>query len=566
MPDKTPKSNQIVVNDHVWFVLALGLALFLRLLRLGEIPLSDDEARWALQALEVSSGLRPEMGANPAYVLFTALVFFLFHAGDFTARLIPALAGSLLVLAPALFAEKIGRRAAVVLAFLLAIEPGLLAISRLAGSPILAVTAVVFSVGFWQAGRKGLSGAFAGLALLSGPAAWLGGVALGIAWLLANLVRGSGLSVSLDRQAWQPFGIGLVAAYLLAGSLFLFAPGGLGAGMLALPEFFAGWLAVSGTSMVTLLLALPSYALLGLVFGLIGLVRGWFEGHKAVPVLAFWFLAGLLVVLGYPSRQVADLAWVLLPLYALAAIEIDRYIRPVQGGLWETLGMLVLSLSLLFFAGLNFMTIANIPLDDTSLSLRWVAFLGSFVILVLSAVLVGLGWSVQSSLQGTAWGLLAALLVYTFSVGTGAAQLRTHRTVQMWPSGPQTAQADVLLNQMGGLARWKVGVPGGLDVQVVSINSPALRWALRDWTLTESSALPADVSPAFLLTPASLPTPELEAGYRGTDLVWRRSPGWDTAIPLDWMRWFAVREINQSEEVIILWVRNDIFIDTQNLP
>ncbi len=564
MPEKT--STTQFSNERILLALAFGLALALRLLRLGEMPLSDEEAGWALQALDVSQGLRPEIGHNPAYVLLTALAFFFFQASDFTARLIPALAGSLLVLAPLFFTDQLGRRAAVVLAFLLAVEPGLLALSRQAGGLMLALTTAVFALGFWKAGRREWAGALTGLALLSGPFLWAGLLIGLLAVLLSNLVQGRSFRIRTDRESWQPFGIALVATYLFLGSLFLFAPGGLGAGLLALPSYLVGWVSFSDVSMMTLLAALPAYAMLALVFGLIGMVRGLLVQDKVVTAVSIFLLSALVVTLGYPSRQVGDLAWVLLPLWALAAIEIEKYIRPAQDGFWETMGMFALSTAMLFFAGLNFMTIANIPLDDTSLTLRWLAFFGAIALLLISAVLVAGGWSIQIAVQGTAWGFLVVLLVYTLAVGTGAAQLRTHTTVSMWPRGPQVVQPRLLEQHLGELARWKVGVPGGLDVRMVAVNSPAMRWALRDWDVTESSAPSTDSSPAFVITPVNYPTLELEAGYRGTDLVWRRYASWEAALPIDWLRWFALRELPQVDEQVILWVRTDIFVDSQNNP
>ena len=60
--------------EYGLYALAFGLALTIRLLRLGELPLGDDEARWALQALDLAKGLRPVMGPQPAYVVLTGLV------------------------------------------------------------------------------------------------------------------------------------------------------------------------------------------------------------------------------------------------------------------------------------------------------------------------------------------------------------------------------------------------------------------------------------------------------------------------------------------------------------
>ena len=87
--------------EHIFFLLALLLAVCLRLYRLGATPLSDAEARWALQALEVagsSSTNGPNasinLGPQPGYVLITGFLFSMFQSSNFLARLLPALAES----------------------------------------------------------------------------------------------------------------------------------------------------------------------------------------------------------------------------------------------------------------------------------------------------------------------------------------------------------------------------------------------------------------------------------------------------------------------------------------
>ena len=91
--------SQKLTLEIVLYSLAFLLALFLRLLNLGAAPLSDQEAGWALQALQIA---RPETaaasqgsGAQPAYVILTGLTFIFLGANDFLARFWPALAGAL---------------------------------------------------------------------------------------------------------------------------------------------------------------------------------------------------------------------------------------------------------------------------------------------------------------------------------------------------------------------------------------------------------------------------------------------------------------------------------------
>ena len=156
--------------------LALALGLGLRLYHLGAAPLTDAEPTLALQALDLFRGGQPLLGAQPAYILLTGLSFTLFTASAFLARLLPALAGSLLVLLPGLLRPLLGeaprlRWSGLVLAFGLALDPGLLAESRLAGGSCLPWLLGCWHWLYFPARRRLIwAGISAGLALLSGPA------------------------------------------------------------------------------------------------------------------------------------------------------------------------------------------------------------------------------------------------------------------------------------------------------------------------------------------------------------------------------------------------------------
>jgi predicted membrane-bound mannosyltransferase len=179
-------------RETTLYALALVVGLAVRFAALGAAPLNDLEANRALQALGTASGARPALGSQPAYVLLTSIVFFVYGgATDALARLIPALAGSALVLVPALFKERLKPRPATILAFAIALEPGLVALSRQAGSSILIITFTLAAWGFWEKRRTGLAGVCAGLALLSGSALWVGLLGFVLAWAI-----------------WQPFARG----------------------------------------------------------------------------------------------------------------------------------------------------------------------------------------------------------------------------------------------------------------------------------------------------------------------------------------------------------------------
>src|SRR5215211_1848099 len=170
-------------NEGWLYGLAFLIALGLRLIQLGASPLTDSEGALAMQAFRISLGQNPLLESQPAYVLLTSILFAVIESTNFLGRLIPALAGSALIFAPFFFREKLKPRPALILAFLFAIDPGLVALSRLASGTILAVTFVLFAWAMWTHRRLIPAGILAGLAFLSGTSLWAGLLTLALTWL-----------------------------------------------------------------------------------------------------------------------------------------------------------------------------------------------------------------------------------------------------------------------------------------------------------------------------------------------------------------------------------------------
>ena len=184
-------------HETILYLLAFLLALGLRFARLGELPLTDSEARLALDALSISQGGSPALSSHVAYTNLTAVLFFIFGSFNFLARFWPALAGSALVFVPLVFREQVRPRPALILAFFFAIDPAFVALSRQAGGPILTVVTSLLAAGFWFRRQPRLAGIFLALALLSGPALWPGLLGLLLAWMLSRFTY-TGKQVDTD--------------------------------------------------------------------------------------------------------------------------------------------------------------------------------------------------------------------------------------------------------------------------------------------------------------------------------------------------------------------------------
>ncbi len=455
-----------------------------------------------------------------------------------------------------------------ILAFLLALDPGLVAISRQAGSPILAVTFLLFAWGFWERRRPGWAGVFAGLALLSGTWLWSGLLALAVTWAIRQVLEGRQKTESetaparRDRSEWLTglwFALGTI---ILAGTLFFVSPNGLSAWLSAIPEYFQGWVQPSGVTAGLLLFSLVAYQPLGLVLAIIISVRGWIQGSRRVMSLSLWMLVALLLALFYPARQVADLAWMLVPLWSLAALELTRNLNVLPEERREVLGVAGLSILILVFIWFDFLGLIQAGGSPDQVTLRTWLMVGSFFLLVVSILLVAVGWSIRVARLGAVLGLTAVLGVYSFGALLGAAGLRVvPDAVEMWSPDRAIPQAGLLLTTVDQMSDWSNNNINSQPVTIAGINSPALVWLLHDRTENVVSELDISTSPPIVIT-TDQANPALAAGYRGQSFVWRQAPQWGQANFSDLVDWISFHQIPVTPENIIVWVRSDLFIDS----
>jgi hypothetical protein len=550
------------------FLIALGLSL----IQLGANPLTDSESQLALQALHIAQGKETILGPQPAYILFTSLLFFATESTNFMARFVPALVGSLTVFIPYFFREKLKPRPALILAFLLAFDPALVALSRQASGTILALTFLFFAWGMWKNGYAIPAGVFAGLALLSGPSIWSGLLMLGIA---AIFLQGMKNRTAQDTpHEIRNTIIALITTIVLAGTLFLTTPNGLSAWLSSLPAYLNGWIAPSVFTPGLTLLAFVSYEALGIFLVVFALIRG-FRLHSVRYVkLSIWLGVALLVAVFY--RQTSELAWVVVPLLILAAGELSRsfdiYVdERVEIGI--VAGAILILLIFIWFnvasIGLNpyeQFTSTTLPLFGRTIELpfgaHYMVMFGAMLILVVCIGLVALGWSARTARLGTTWSFSIFLGIYAIASAWGASGMRTPNGVELWQPDQPPAHAGLLASSADEISLVSLGHRDSQPVTLIGIDSPALEWALRNHNVETVSALDPLNAPPIVVTPM-MDELGLPSAYRGQDFIWRQPPLWDAIQLPDWIRWLVYRQLPRDTETIILWARDDLFPDAR---
>ena len=576
------------------YPIAFLLAVALRFIQLGALPLTDIEANWALQALALARGEKILLGAQPGYILFTSLPFYLFESTNFLARFVPAFAGSFLVFLPYFLhksphpnlppegegtvlsplgeerRERARERVALIAAFLLAMAPGLVAVSRQANGTMLTITFGAFAWVLWQKGKIRWAGIFAGVALLGGAKVWMGLLGIGLTWTLAqNLLpaedveeeQASQNHARIDHTDLKVAAIFMGGTILLVGTQLFLSPNGLSAWFASLADYLSGWRYASGVPILRALGGLFAYYPLALFFGSISIWRAFRENNRTDLALSLWSAVALVLALIYPARQVGDLIWATLPLWILSAKELNRHLHAPEFDRNETLGVFALTVILLIFSWLNLASAGILPGNVQITSQHQFLLAGSIALLILSLALIAFGWSVEVATLGGIWGITFGLTIYTLGTAWGASGLRTQKGVEIWDNAPRVSQAGLLLQTVEDISTWSHGNAQILPITISGVNSPALSWVLRNYTVTEVVALDPTTAPELVITKQTDGV-GLASAYRGQDFTWREEPDWElmNSIP----KWLVLREVPMTSEKIILWARNDLFFDSQN--
>ncbi|MGH7913445.1 MAG: hypothetical protein ACREPW_02180, partial [Candidatus Binataceae bacterium] len=200
----------VVTVEHLGWATVGVLAIASRLVMLGARPLNSTEAGHALGELALTRG-GLAAGAHLSWIhLLEAAVFAALGAGDFSARMVFALTGLLLIAAALAMRRQLGRAGTLAFAALLVLSPSVAYFSRAADSVVPALAFAVLALALFlelvdKPGRliaAGL-GAAIGLGLASGGAALVTAmfmlVALGIVGLIQAL---AGARMRLQVRVW----------------------------------------------------------------------------------------------------------------------------------------------------------------------------------------------------------------------------------------------------------------------------------------------------------------------------------------------------------------------------
>ncbi len=576
------RSTQPVIT-LLWVVLGLAAGA-LRLTGLGAAPLSAAEATLALAAYRAAHAIGtpaalslPASGYSPLLLHANIILFALFDSSDGLARLLPALAGTFLVLTPRLLRRFLGEWGALGMALFLALSPTFLLASRTLDPTTCAALGVMLLLGGvarFATTRETrfvtLSGGALALALTAGAEAW--GLLLGPLLALAGSLRAWRTALQWARPLVRP----LVARFLAALGLgLLVMGGGLGLhlpGLAAIGDQFLAWLALlhpfGPSSSPSPALLLPAYEPLLLLAGLAGLATA--TGRRRGPslLLALWAAVGGAQLALMPGAKPTDLAWVLLPLAGLGGLAAERLVRSLQThGQWLNEGLhLPISLALWVHCGLNLAGYARNgdPIDQMLVGLT---LLLQLLLTAVFGFAVSAPQPEETSTQAARRGLATAmragglslgtvLLFTTFSAAWGLTHLRPTDPRELLAQGATAMEVRTLTAVTEQVAVLNTGLETGLPVTFVGEPDPAVAWALRQFDQQVVSSPSAAQQPPLLLTPPQ-PSPP---GYFGESFTLHRAwlPHWSGPETARWLLYRETITPPVTTDQVILWVRTDL--------
>jgi len=568
--------------------LGLGLlALMLRLYGLGRRPMQPQEARQALAAWQLLQGQSAETGGcSPLILTANFALFALLGANDVSARLLPALLGTLLVLLPYGLRRWLGREGALLVAALLALSPLALFNARyLSGTTAVATSALLLLIGLahWVEDRRPgtihlAAGGLAGL-LLAGPGAYTVllilasfGLLLGLTnrrLRLDELVRSPqsivrGLKSAVRSQIadlglrTEDWGLSLALIMGLIATAFLLNPSGLQALLDLLPAWGRGFMTVSdGLPWLQYLALLPLYDPLLLAFGLAGLVLAWRERDLLGLFLSYWALAALVLTSLMTGRGAGDALLVALPLALLAGRFLGQHLPEwVGGATWGQEGFFVaLACGLVVYAGLQ------LSFFSLSGDAAYLQIIGVVMLLIVGLFAsIGRWLGREAACRGVGLFLLLILGLVTLSTGINLNFVHLGDPHELALAAPISLQVRTLLSDVARLsAQWAID-ERAVEVALHRDLALPLAWYLRDYpNLKVVESLAPTVDSTAVIAPVAEDNPSLGGPYGGQDYLLRSWWVPATLRGADWGKWLLRRQASTppQEERVILWVRQE---------
>jgi len=553
--EKLVEKNQSV---FVWFLLAFLVGLGLRLWRLSDMCFTLAEAQMAQGAWQMAMGDASGLPGDISYAGLSAFLFFLFEPSYLFARLMPVLLGSSLILIPWFWRDVLGKQAALVLAFGLAIDPLLLSFSRQIVTPIFVLAGLAWAVTALKNKRPVLAGSMLSLAFLGGYTFWV--VALvGVVVFLVGRKHGQLEFASHSYKSktfLMPFLRSFFVSLVLVCSGFLLCSqglGGIGAGLVEFVQLFGAKYEIALYQPIMVALAYSILPLFFAVWALIDDLRNH-QSLKNLPFLIGWLLSVLLsVLLGRRDLGMLVFAAVFAWLAAAGRIAYILEQRSERQGI--VLAVTLFQIVILGYIQMVSGRLVSSTANSQDLQFALLAVLAGVLLLVISTIHVGIGWSREVGRQALQNSLLIMLIFLTVGLSLRSIRSQQESTTLSLLAGPI-----VLPNNDIEEAVAEIDWEGRADRTEISYDLGNLEqgfpWFFRQQVNWKSAK--TNVQADLMLSENETDFSAADA-YRGRNIVLFRTIDTNVVKPVDFVKILLGEPLPFVSQNGILWVRLNLF-------
>ncbi len=545
-------------GQFTWFLLAFLLGFGLRLWGLSEMRFTLAEAQIAQGAWQMALGNAAGLPGNMSYVGLSALLFHLFEPSFFFARLLPVLFGSSLILIPWFWRDRLGTKVALVLAFGLAIDPVLLSFSRQIVTPIFVLAGLAWALTALKNRRPVLAGSMFALAFLGGYSFWmlaLVGLAVFLIW--RKRADFEFFDASYKVKAFLlPLLTSFVVSLVLISSAFLLSTEGLGGIGAGLVEFFGLFTKSYEIPAYQSLIVAIAYSILPLLFAFWSLVDDLRnkQALKNLPYLIGWGLSVLLSLL-LGRQDLGLLVFAAAFAWLGAAESVARFIEQGSERREVVFGVTAFQIVILVYMQMVGGRLTSLALNSQEFRLALFALMAGVLLLVISTILVGMGWSRQVSGQALQNSLFIMLIMLTVGISLRSVRSQQESITLSILAGPiMLPNNDVKnvideIDQNGRADRFEITYDlGELEQQFA--------WFFReqaDWKNAQS-VLQADL----ILSESEADFSAADV-YRGRNVVLFRQIDQQVVKPGDFLKTLLGEPLPLVSQNGVLWVRLNLF-------
>jgi len=566
-----------ITLEFILYGIILIFGFLIRVINLGEIPLSDYEAGIALDAQNLISSKGTLFESDQTFLTnVIGILFYFFGTGNFISRISPMTIGTLFILLPALFRRFINRETLLILSSWIAISPTFVSLSRQVDSSILFLFAFGIFVFFLIQKKPIESAIFLVISSLAGKIFFWNLTLLVIVIIYVTLFstnKGSSLKELikryLDEFKLKKFIVSFLISYILISTFGFVFPNqfsGISRSFLEFIKLFSGASQVGSLGEITR--SFIFYEIATLFFGIIGLI--WLIKKKPVSgyfILGFVTINLILIILVKEKLLIWNV-FLILPFMISGSFFLSRALIIPKEKLNKTLLITAIAFAILIFIGLAFssmFTNQNQAVDQANIRVLYI--LAGFALIVGAGLLAG--WAISWDIAGKSYLLLslAIFTIFTISSMWNAGGLRKPFQNELLRIDQIPMDEDLLIDTLTDFSSWNYKNDYMLNILVIDNELPSIKWSLRNFSnVRYEKSIPRNENFDVVITSNNLILEQSDS-FRGQDILWHSEPQWQEMGLSETTKWILTRRISnkiQSQKSLIIWVRNSLVPGIEN--